>query len=64
MQAKEEHVWADITVASVIDGGHFWAQVGGEIVDEKLRDIRNILQKEASIVLGQLWRRSYKQKTD
>ena len=35
-------------MTSVIDGGHFWAHVGGEIVHEKLRDIRLLLEKEAS----------------
>jgi hypothetical protein len=48
-QGKEEHIWADITVTSVIDGGHFWAQVGGETVDEKLRNISLTLLKEASV---------------
>ncbi|XP_028404921.1 uncharacterized protein LOC114527466 [Dendronephthya gigantea] len=43
---KEDHVWADIAVTSVIDGGHFWAHVGGEIVDEKLRAIKLTLQNE------------------
>ncbi|CAB3994718.1 Adenylate cyclase type 6, partial [Paramuricea clavata] len=45
-KGREEQIWADITVTSVIDGGHFWAQVGGETVDEKLRNISLTLLKE------------------
>ena len=46
LKGKEEFVWADILVTSILDGGHFWAQVGGEVVNEKLRDIINLLQSE------------------
>lgn len=48
---KGQENWADVNVTSVIDGRHFWAQVGGEIVDKKLTDIRLALQKQASTAL-------------
>ena len=41
-------MWADVKVSSVIDGGLFWAQVGGGIVDDKLTTIKCVLQQEAS----------------
>ena len=41
-------MWADVKVSSVIDGGLFWAQVGGGIVDDKPTTVRRILQQQAS----------------
>ena len=36
-------VWQDISVTEVIDGGHFWAHVGGLDVQSRMEELNSIL---------------------
>lgn len=52
--SKDNGEWADVTVTSVVDGGHFWAQVGGKDIEEKLHSIRAVLENENVVILSHL----------